>query len=327
MGLVLAGALAALVAVTDTSLGNTVGWPIWLVLYPLSPLLGYDLASRGGSAAGGPLLRAGGYSVAVAAAHLAMAAGIAVCSGVDLEGRSPFWMVVLALCVVVVAPARGIAVRAVRGLRGGGWALMGAARLHFSHGLDLVLRGLRLLVPPDRLVTVAVRGRPLRILSELAGLLGAEITGTIGFAACAGLFALIAPTTWVPFVALPVVLAAAGPAGYDMAQSWVPEDERLPDAPAGFRVAVHAAGVAAALLLAGAVVAVANVAPSGPTAMMAMLVFLGLPYLAAVSRNVAVWRLSGSKALLPAALGVIVAAAPALFFGGALILGRLSGDD
>ena len=127
VGLVLVGALAALVVVTNTSLGNTVGWFIWLVLYPLSPLVGYDLATRGAGATDGSQLRAGGYAVAVAAAHLAMAAGIAVCIGVDLEGRSPVWMVVLALCVLVVTPARAVAVRAARGLRGGGWALMGAA--------------------------------------------------------------------------------------------------------------------------------------------------------------------------------------------------------
>lgn len=127
MGLVLVGALAALVVTTDTSLGNSVGWLIWLVLYPLSPLLGYDLATRGATSPDGPLLRAGGYSVAVASAHLAMAAAIAVAAGVDLEGRSPLWVIMLALCVVVVAPARGAAVRAVRGLRGGGWALMGVA--------------------------------------------------------------------------------------------------------------------------------------------------------------------------------------------------------
>ena len=127
IGLVLVGALAALVVTTDTSLGNTVGWFIWLVLYPLGPLLGYDLATRSAGATGGPLLRAGGYSVAVAAAHLAMAAGIAVCAAVDLDGRSPLWAIVLALCVVVVAPARALALRAARGLRGGGWALMGVA--------------------------------------------------------------------------------------------------------------------------------------------------------------------------------------------------------
>lgn len=126
VGLVLVGAMAALVVVTETSLGNTVGWPIWLVLYPLSPLLGYDLATRGRNG-GGPLIRAGGYSVAVAAAHVVMAAGIAVCIGVDVDRRSPLWMIVPAFCVVVVAPARAAAIRAARGLRGGGWALMGAA--------------------------------------------------------------------------------------------------------------------------------------------------------------------------------------------------------
>ena len=125
----LAGALAALVVVTDTPLGNTVGWPLWLVLLPLSPLLGYDLATREESRVDGPLLRMGGYAVAVAAAHMVIAAGMAVQVGVDLDGRSPLWLLTPALCVVVVAPARAVAIRTARGLRGGGWALMGAAAL------------------------------------------------------------------------------------------------------------------------------------------------------------------------------------------------------
>ena len=89
-------------------------------------------------------------------------------------------------------------------------------------------------------------------------MLGAEITGTIGFAAAASLLAVTAPTVWVPWIALPVILAGAGPVGYDMSQSWVPEDERLPAAAAGFRAAVHAAGVAAALMVGLAVVGVAQ---------------------------------------------------------------------
>lgn len=164
-------------------------------------------------------------------------------------------------------------------------------------------------------------------MSELAGLLGAEITGTVAVALAGVLLALTAPTAWVPLIGLPILLAGAGPVGYDMAQSWVPEDERLPDAPAGSRAAVHAAGVAGALVLAGAAVVIANAAPSGPTAMLAMLAFLGIPYLGAVGRNVAVRRLPGSKAVLPLALAVIVAAAPALLFGCALLLGGLIGDD
>lgn len=127
VGLVLVGALAALVSITDTPLGNAVGWFIWLVLYPLSPLLGYDVATRGAGGTGGPLLRAGGYSVAVAVAHLAVAVGIAVGAAAGLDGRSPLWFFLVALCVVVVVPARALGIRATRGLRGGGWALMGVA--------------------------------------------------------------------------------------------------------------------------------------------------------------------------------------------------------
>jgi len=125
VGLVLAGALAALVVMTETTLGNSVGWFIWLVLYPLSPLLGYDLAT--GGQGDGPLLRVGGYSVALATAHLAVAVGVALGAGADLDGRSPLPTVLLIASIVVVPPARGAATRVARGLRGGGWALIGAA--------------------------------------------------------------------------------------------------------------------------------------------------------------------------------------------------------
>jgi hypothetical protein len=127
VSVVLVGALAALVVITDTSSGNAVGWFIWLVLYPLSPLLGYDLATRGAGGPGGPVLRAGGYSEALAVAHLAVAVGIAVGAAAGLHGRSPLWFFLVALCVVVVAPARALGIRVTRGLRGGGWALLGVA--------------------------------------------------------------------------------------------------------------------------------------------------------------------------------------------------------
>lgn len=172
-----------------------------------------------------------------------------------------------------------------------------------------------------------LRGRRLRVLSELAGWFGAEITGTIAVALAGLLLATTVPTAWVPLLALPLVLAGAGPIGYDMAQSWVPDDERLPAVPTGFRLAAHAAGVAGALVVTGGVFVVANAALSGPTAMTAGLALLGLPYLAAVGRNLAVRTLSGSKAVLPAAIAVMLLAAPALFYAGALLLGRLFGDD
>ena len=128
VALVLVGAFASLVLVTDTSLGNTFGWPIWLVLYPLSPLIGYDLATRGGVAGDGGLLRLGGYSVAVAAAHLTMALALAVCVAADLDGWSPLWNWALASCIVAAVPARTVAVRRGRGLHG---APLGAAGFIF----------------------------------------------------------------------------------------------------------------------------------------------------------------------------------------------------
>lgn len=177
-------------------------------------------------------------------------------------------------------------------------------------------------------MTVAgLRGRPLRVLSELAGLLGAEITGTIAVALAGLVLAVTLPMAWIPWLALPVLLAGAGPVGFDMAQSWVPDDERVPSAPPGRRAAVYSAGVAGALVLAGALIGIAGAAPSPPTVTTAMVALLGLPYLAAVGRNLAVRTLSASKAVLPVALTVIVIAAPALFLAFAVLLGRFVGDD
>jgi hypothetical protein len=78
------------------------------------------------------------------------------------------------------------------------------------------------------------------------------------------------------------------------------------------------------VVLAGAV---AGAAPGPVTVTAAFVALLGLPDFAAVGRNVAVGMHSGSKALLPVALAVIVAAAPALFFAFAVLLGRLFGED
>ena len=68
------------------------------------------------------------------------------------------------------------------------------------------------------------------------------------------------------------------------------------------------------------------VAPSSSTAVLATIAFLGLPYLAAAGRNLAVRTLSGARAVLPIALVVIVVAPPALFCG-ALLLGRESTEN
>ena len=127
IGLVLAGALASLVILTDTSVGNALGAPIWMLLYPLSALIGYDLATKGGDAGDGPLLWLGGYSIAVAAAHMAMAAGVAVCVATGIEGQSPLWYVAFALCVGATVPARIAAVRLAREFYVSPWALLAAS--------------------------------------------------------------------------------------------------------------------------------------------------------------------------------------------------------
>ena len=125
MGLVLAAGLAALAALT----GSWLGLLAWVVLYPVSPLLGYDLAVHAGASSDGAVLRAGGYAAAVAAANAAMAASVAVCLGAGLDDRSPLCWMAFVLAPLVGAPARAVAVGFGRGIRGSGWALIGSAVL------------------------------------------------------------------------------------------------------------------------------------------------------------------------------------------------------
>ena len=173
-------------------------------------------------------------------------------------------------------------------------------------------------------MSLRVHGRPLRALAELSGFVGAEITGAMGFAIAAGLIA----TNWVPttlagVILLPVLMAGAGPVGYDMAQSWVPEDEKAP----AFRPSAHAAGVAAALLLMLAYLGVAVAMPGERAAVLFMVTLFGLPYLAVMGRRLADRTLSDSPTLLPVSLVIVVGAAPAIVFVYLMFIGRLIGDD
>ncbi len=89
IGVAAAGALASLVVRTRGTLPFLLIAPIWLVLYPISPLIGYDLATLGAGEDDDLQLRLGGYSVAVAAAHVAMALVVAGLAIADLDGDSP----------------------------------------------------------------------------------------------------------------------------------------------------------------------------------------------------------------------------------------------
>ena len=127
LGLVLAGALATLVVRSDSTLAFLLIAPIWLVLYPVSALIGYDLGTRGGGAGEGLLLRLGGYSIAVAAAHAAMAVAVAVLVIADIDGDSRVWYVLYGLCAAPAIPARAVALRVGREFHVPLGALMGAS--------------------------------------------------------------------------------------------------------------------------------------------------------------------------------------------------------
>lgn len=127
MGLALAGALATLVVRSDGTLAFLSIAPIWLMLYPVSALIGYDLGTRGGGAGDGLPLRLGGYSVAVAAVHAAMAVAVAVLVIADVDGDPRVWYVLYALCAAPAIPARALAMRMGREFHVPAGALVGAS--------------------------------------------------------------------------------------------------------------------------------------------------------------------------------------------------------
>ena len=115
IGVVLVTGLVAALDPGDGAFAAILWAPLALLLYPLSAVLGYDLATGGGDAAGaGGLLRVGGYAVAVATAHAAVAAGMAVGVAADLHRDSGLWIVPVLLCWAAAAAGRLAAVRLAR---------------------------------------------------------------------------------------------------------------------------------------------------------------------------------------------------------------------
>jgi hypothetical protein len=112
VGLLLTGALF----VMADRLGGSEPGPLWflslLVLYPVGAVAGYDLASGGGGLAyEGPLVRAGALALALAGAHVWIAATYIVGVLFDSPGRSTFWAVAYVTCVAGGALGRWAAVR------------------------------------------------------------------------------------------------------------------------------------------------------------------------------------------------------------------------
>lgn len=123
----LAGALASVAIRAGTTAANSLAAPIFLVLYPLSAVIGYDLAAGERDTAGGALERLGGYAIAIAAAHVAIALSVAICVAAHVDGDSSLWYVLYAPCVVAAGPARAAALRLGRGFSIPGGALVGAS--------------------------------------------------------------------------------------------------------------------------------------------------------------------------------------------------------
>ncbi len=173
-----------------------------------------------------------------------------------------------------------------------------------------------------------LHGRPMRALAELAGLVGAEITGVMGAAVGAAVAAIgWPPAVVVGVVLVPVLAAGAGPFGYDMAQSWVPEDERPPMAVPGSRAAAHIAGVAGALAVILAMSALAFVTRSVFAGVLSFVAVLSLPYQAAVGRGVAIRRSSHAGPLLAVSSVAGLCAALAFWLVVLSFMGRWIGDD
>lgn len=134
-----------------------------------------------------------------------------------------------------------------------------------------------------------------------SGFLGAEIVGAAGFALGAGLLAFdLAGPAIAGVVLAPVLVAAGGPLGYDLATWWV-DDERAGRAEPGSRAAVHVAGVAGALFVFLVCLGVSAAAPTWPTAYLFLAGLGGLPVLAVAGRRLAL-RFVGSTTLLPMSL-------------------------
>ena len=116
VGLTLTGALVTLVARLEDAGPGPLWFAGWIVLYPIGAVAGYDLAARGGALGDGPfLLRAGGLAMALAGAHVWVAATFAIGTWAGVPGWSTFWAVAYAACVAGAAAGRAGAVRLADG--------------------------------------------------------------------------------------------------------------------------------------------------------------------------------------------------------------------
>jgi hypothetical protein len=166
-----------------------------------------------------------------------------------------------------------------------------------------------------------VTGRRLAVV--VAGCLGAELVGAMGFALAAGLLAIdLAGPAIVGVFLAPVLAAAGGPLGYDLATSWARDDEKALRAEPGSRAGVHAAGVATALLILAVCVLAGAAAPFWPTVYLVMIGLCALPVLGVAGRRFAL-RFTESPTLLPVSLVVVVAGALGVFGSYLVFIARM----
>ncbi len=130
IGLVLSGALVTALERLEDNEPGPLMFLVWLVLYPIGSVVGYDLAVGGGLLVDhGPMVRVGAYGAALAGAHVAIAGGLAVCVGFGVDGDSPAFAVAYALCVVGAFLGRTIAARLATGFSVPPAALIGGAAI------------------------------------------------------------------------------------------------------------------------------------------------------------------------------------------------------
>ena len=154
-----------------------------------------------------------------------------------------------------------------------------------------------------------------RVAVVAAGCLGAEFLGGAGYLLGASLLTIdLAGPALAGLMLAPVLAAAGGPVGYDMATTWAADDERAIRAAPGARAAVHLAGVAVALFGSLVLLLASAAAPTAPTVYLILVAMVALPMMAVAGRRWAL-RFASSSTLLPMSIVATVVAALGLLGG------------
>ena len=124
----LSGALVSAIERLEDSEPGSLWFLGSIVVYPLGAVIGYDLGTRGGSMRDhGAMMRVGGYAVALAGAHVFIAATYGAGVILNMAGRSPFFTVAYAMCVAGAGLGWMAAVRLANGFSVPAAALIGGS--------------------------------------------------------------------------------------------------------------------------------------------------------------------------------------------------------